>query len=361
MPKIRDCLYEDKTRHGTLRYRFRKDRDAPRITLPGKPGEPAFEDAYRKLMSGQDIRKPAVQRPTSRYQPGTFGDLADLYFRRMDELIDNKKLAAATYQQRVNLIGRVMPKLKDGQMQTLDARHIRVVMQEFRDTPFQANNLLKSLRAMFKFGVEIGYLATDPSADVKGNSKITDGFRPWTVEEVRSFFKKHPLGSKAHLALSLLIITACRRSDLVLLGPGHIQSIDGKPYLAFVQEKTGFQDRTKVVVPLVDSLARAISATTTGEKTFLITDYGKPFSKNGFGNRFRSWCRDAGLPDDLSSHGIRKAVGAILAEAGCTQYEIMALHGHGDPKASEIYTRSVDRRKLVESAMGRIDLGTIIG
>jgi integrase len=142
---------------------------------------------------------------------------------------------------------------------------------------------------------------------------------------------------------------------------GENQQIDGKPDLAFVQEKTGFQDRTKVVVPLVDSLARAIDATTTGDQTFLVTDYGKPFSKNGLGNRFRSWCREAGLPDDLSSHGIRKAVGAILAEAGCTQYEIMALHGHGDPKASEIYTRSVDRRKLVESAMGRIDLGTIIG
>jgi hypothetical protein len=38
----------------------------------------------------------------------------------------------------------------------------------------------------------------------------------------------------------------------------------------------------------------------------------------------------------------------------------MALHGHGDPKTSEIYTRSVDRRKLVESAMGRINLGRII-
>ncbi len=76
----------------------------------------------------------------------------------------------------------------------------------------------------------------------------------------------------SNLALSLLIITACRRSDLVLLGPGHIQSIDGKPYLAFVQEKTGFQDRMKVVVPLVDCLARAIAATTTGEKTFLMTD-----------------------------------------------------------------------------------------
>jgi hypothetical protein len=42
------------------------------------------------------------------------------------------------------------------------------------------------------------------------------------------------------------------------------------------------------------------------------------------------------------------------------QNAIVALHSHGDPKASEVYTRSVDRRKLVESAMVRIDLGTII-
>jgi hypothetical protein len=67
---------------------------------------------------------------------------------------------------------------------------------------------------------------------------------------------------------------------------------------------------------MVDSLARAINATTTVDKTFLITDYGKPFSKNGFGNRFRTWCRETELPDQLSSHGIRKAVGAVLAEAG---------------------------------------------
>lgn len=67
-----------------------------------------------------------------------------------------------------------------------------------------------------------------------------------------------------------------------------------------------------------------------------------------------------GVPDQYSSHGIRKAVGTFLAEAGCTQYEIMALHGHGDPKASEIFTRSVDSRKLVESALGRFHLGKIV-
>lgn len=360
MARIRDCLYEDSTRHGTLRYRFRRDRDAPRITLPGKPGDPEFEDAYKRLMAGQDIRKSKPERPRSKHAPGTFGELAELYFEHMDELLDTKKLAQATHKQRHNLIGRIMPTLRDGQMASLEPRHIRLVMQQFKSTPHQANNLLKSLRAMFKFGVKTGYLDADPSVGVESNSKVTDGFRPWEIEQVRAFFSHYRRGTKAHLAMTLLIITACRRSDLVRLGPGNIQNIDGKPYLAFVQEKTGFKDRTKVVIPLVDALAQAIAATPTGDETFLITDYGKPFTKNGFGSRFRSWCREAGVPDEFSSHGIRKAVGTFLAEAGCTQYEIMALHGHGDPKASEIYTRSVDRRKLVESALGRFDLGKII-
>lgn len=49
-----------------------------------------------------------------------------------------------------------------------------------------------------------------------------------------------------------------------------------------------------------------------------------------------------------------------LARWMATQYAIVALHSHRDPKALEIYTRSMDRRKLVEAVMGRIDLGTII-
>ena len=161
--------------------------------------------------------------------------------------------------------------------------------------------------------------------------------------------------------MTLLIITACRRSDLVLLGPRHIVQIDGRPFISFVQEKTGFLDRNRVQIPMVQPMANAIAATFTGAETFLITDYGKPFSKNGFGNRFKSWCRDAGLPDDLAAHGVRKAIGVILAEAGCSQYEIMSIHGHSDPATSKIYTKSVERRKLAETGFGRLNLSKIIG
>jgi len=60
-------------------------------------------------------------------------------------------------------------------------------------------------------------LDADPTVGVEGNSKVTDGFRPWKIDEVRAFYARHRLGSKANLAMTLLIITACRRSDLVRL------------------------------------------------------------------------------------------------------------------------------------------------
>lgn len=361
MPLIRRCLYEERNHHGTVRYRFRKDRDSPRITLPGHPGEPDFEAAYRKLMAGQDFRRHRKEAAQSRFPEGTLGYLADLYFKQLDDDLDVGKIARATHKQRLNLIGRVLPEFGEGRMASLEPRHIRQMMNRFRATPHQANNLLKALRAMFRFGVEIGELDADPSTGVKGNSKATNGFRTWTVDEVRAFFACHPLGTRPHLAMSLLIVTACRRSDLVLLGPRHINRRGDRTYISFRQAKLGFGQATQVDVPLVDALARAIEASPTGQETFLITEYGKPFSKNGFGSRFKSWCREAGLPDDLSAHGIRKAVGSLLAEAGCTQYEIMALHGHSDPKTSEIYTRSVDRLRLAEQALDRIDLGKIMG
>ncbi|MCH2274181.1 MAG: hypothetical protein MK397_05615, partial [Thalassospira sp.] len=66
------------------------------------------------------------------------------------------------------------------------------------------------------------------------------------------------------------------------------------------------------------------------------------------------WCLDADLPD-LSSHGIRKGAGKLLAEEGCTQYEIMAVHGHAEAKTSETYTSGAERWKLARQAMKRLE------
>jgi len=43
--------------------------------------------------------------------------------------------------------------------------------------------------------------------------------------------------------------------------------------------------------------------------------------------------------------------GKILAEAGCTQYQIMAIHGHTESCTSEIYTRGAARPELTRQGM----------
>lgn len=197
----------------------------------------------------------------------------------MHEKIAAKTLSPATVKQRSNLIGRILPRLQDGHLASLEARHIKTLMKEFQKAPHQANNMLKTIRAMFRFAIDEDLMGSDPSIGVKSNSKVTDGFACWTRDDVRTFYQRHPFGTKANLALTLLIVTACRRSDLVLLGPRNIEDVDGQPYISFVQEKTGYLDRAPVQIPLMTPLANAISVTKTGEETFLITDYGKTFSK----------------------------------------------------------------------------------
>ncbi|MAE92913.1 MAG: hypothetical protein CMI67_25605 [Pelagibaca sp.] len=71
---------------------------------------------------------------------------------------------------------------------------------------------------------------------------------------------------------------------------------------------------------------------------------------------------EAGLPKGRTQHGIRKGAAELLAAAGATQYEIMALMSHTQAQTSEIYTRKVERAGLAARAIERIsclDLGKV--
>jgi integrase len=83
-----------------------------------------------------------------------------------------------------------------------------------------------------------------------------------------------------------------------------------------------------------------------GDLTFLISDHGRPWSSgDSFGNKFRDWCRDAGLPH-CSPHGLRKAGASRAAESGATNPQMDAIFGWTDPKMSARYTKKASRRIL---------------
>jgi integrase len=210
------------------------------------------------------------------------------------------------------------------------------------DLPGAASNRVKAIRSVFKWALKEGHLTTNPARDLE-QVKQGKGWHSWEPEEVRRFEEHHPIGSKARLALALLMYTGVRRSDVVLLGRQHVRS----GWLKFSTRKTD----VVVEVPVLPELQRIIDASPCGDLTFLVTDYGRPFSVEGFGNKFRGWCNQAGLPQ-CSAHGIRKAAAAIAAENGATSQQLMAIFGWLTLAEAERYTRAAERRRMAGDAMG---------
>ena len=106
-----------------------------------------------------------------------------------------------------------------------------------------------------------------------------------------------------------------------------------------------------VSVPITPQLATALADMRLVGQTYLLNSKGKPFiSADVMSQRFSKRAREAGLKN-RTAHGVRKAVGQLLAEAGCNQYQIMAIHGHTESRTSETYTKSASRPNLARQAM----------
>src|SRR5262249_1938741 len=108
----------------------------------------------------------------------------------------------------------------------------------------------------------------------------------WTPAEVRQFEERHPIGTKARLALSLLLFTGQRRSDITRFGRQHVR--DGK--ITFTQYKGRNRKPKQLTLPILPVLQRIISASPCGDLTFLVNDLGRAFTDAGFGNMTKLAC-----------------------------------------------------------------------
>jgi integrase len=216
------------------------------------------------------------------------------------------------------------------------------LMAALAERPGAANALRMALRVMMRHAIEIGLRADDPTREVRAIRIRTGGHHSWTDDEIAQFERHHPIGSRARLALALLLYTGQRRGDVIRMGAQHIRN----GALHIKQEKTGVE----LTIPLHPALAAIIAAAPRHHLTFVTTRLGGPFQGSAFSRWFRNQCDNAGLPH-CSAHGLRKAAARRLAEAGCTAHEIGAITGHASLTELVRYTRAVDQRRLAEAAM----------
>jgi integrase len=218
--------------------------------------------------------------------------------------------------------------------------------------PGAANNRKKYLSSMFGWAIEAEHMKSNPARDVRRKKYATNGFYTWTLSDLTAFENRHAIGTKARLALSLLLYLGVRKGDVVRLGKAHIHPAHGNAgkVIKFVPNKTRHQRVTESEKPLLPILEQIIEASPTGEKTFLQTELGHPFTANGFGNWFRDRCDEAGLTK-CSAHGLRKIGATLCAEKGATEHQLMAIFDWSTPQQAAIYTRAASRRILAAGAM----------
>lgn len=326
-----------KDRHGRMRYYFRR-KGCRRVALPSTPGSRAFADAYRlAVAAGKLGPAPNIEGPRS------VGALMEEYYRSAEFL---KNLKPSTRKSHKAVLEAFRKDYGRDQADELTPKHLNQIFHKMSATPAQASNLRKRLRSLFDLADALDWIpeGSNPATLSRRVKYKTCGFEAWTDDDIAAFEAKWPPGSRERLALYLLLYTGQRRSDVVTMGRQHIAA----DRISVVQAKTGKRLRIR----LHPALKAEIDLAPKG-MTLLLTQYDKPFSAAGFTGWFVAKAGKAGL-SSRSPHGLRKAAGRRLAEAGCSAKEIAAVLGHESLAMVELYTRDANQEGLADAGIDRL-------
>lgn len=342
LPKYVSAFHD---RHGIERFRYRRGEVTRYLVGPYNSA------AFKIALEAAREAKPVAKEP--RFSPGTFDDLLSQYYRSAGFMGNGSARQAvvrgiletfrADYGK--DLVTNCKPRHVEAFL--LDKKVKRKVGKRTVGGAEAARNLHKQLKRLFKLAVKLEWIVTNPAelADSAGGKRGTR--HTWSEAEIAQYRSHHPVGTKARLALEIMLWTGQRRGDASRLGPQHIKGNR-------IEWTAGKTDKPMVML-LAPQLKTAISAMpAVGIKTLLVTQYGKPFSVDGFGNWFADRCKEAELPDECRAHGLRKAITRRGAALEATQQQLKALGGWENDAEVATYTKGADQERLAASVLQRI-------
>lgn len=333
-----------KDRHLKTRYRYRRggiDRH-----LPGNPGDPQFKEALKAAREAEPVK-------ADRHAYGTVDWLLTEYYRSnaFNRPSDaRKKVARGILEAFRRDYGKdLVANIRWDHVEAILQSKARKRVEGKREVGGieAARALHKQLRRLFAHGVKLGLIQVNPAEQADTiRQKKGEGRHAWTEAEIATFYARWPIGTKARLAMEIMLWTGQRRGDAARFGPEHIKG--GK--VEFVAAK----GQKPMKLPVAPQLVAAIKAMpSVGIKTFLVTEWGKPFAVAGFGNWFADRCNDAGLYH-CRAHGLRKAFARRAAELGATQAMLKAMGGWEQDAEVATYTKKADQERLAGEALGRV-------
>ncbi len=339
-----------------VRYRVERTIGGKTVkrTLKGEPGSAAWiahrEQIIEQIEGGE---RPA----TSGYRKGQLGWLCGEFIATMEKREAAGLISAATLRRYRLQLGRLceartpkgIPAAEAGA--SIPRSEFIKIRDTLLGTPAAADSFTKTVRLMYNWAKD-GEVFTcpNPAERVSPVDTKTEGYRIWTIDEIRKYLDHHEPGTLARLTMVAELCTGARRGDLCALGDSDVIDVSGTRWIKWRQEKP---PHLVVEIPMLDMLAEELERRPIHGDTWICRTDGTQRSKKAFGMKFATWRNEAGLEGtdregkSLSLHGIRKGVASILPEFGVSEYMVDVLLGHElGSGTSRIYTRGAQRRQI---------------
>jgi integrase len=281
---------------------------------------------------------------TARKRPG-YGTIAELIatFRGRPEYL---RLAANSRRAYGRLLDSLMEDVGTHQVSEIDREFVVVVRDSLAATPRTADMMIAVLRRLLAYAVERPSqyrLAFNPAIGVK-RIGVNNPYQAWPDALVDAFrARAYP---ELRLAMELGLGTGQRISDCAAM---LWSQYDGRT-VRLRQQKT----KTPLVIPASRELIAALTDAPRRAAVILTTRTGRPWRADHLRPELARVVRELGFPG-YSFHGLRKRTGALLAEAGCTEREIMAVLGHKSAAMARLYTEAANQERLAAAAVTKLE------
>jgi integrase len=318
--------------------------------------EEARKRAAKLLGAVSDGADPAGER-TDAKRALTVADLAELYLSEGPAEKPNKK-ASSWAADRSNIERHVQPLLGRKLLNTLTAADIakfqadvaagknkadiktrkrgRAIVEGGRGT---AARSLAVLGAMLQFAAGRKLIAANPAKGVrllKGEKKerfLTEAEVARLADTLTAMETEHRLSSAAAAAVKLLLLTGCRKSEILSL---RWDWVDGdRGCLRLPDSKTGAK-----VVPLAAAALEVLSGLSRTSVFVLPAAKGD----GHYSGLQKDWERvrvRAGLPG-LRLHDLRHSFASFAVADGNTLYMVGKVLGHKHARTTEVYAHLAD-------------------
>lgn len=334
---------------GRSRSYFRR-KGEPKLALPGSPGSTQFMAAYAAALAGV---KPAQRDGLmAAAAPRSFNALAQVYYG--SPLYGD--LAASSKINYRRVIDGFLAEHGARQVAEMQPEDVDKIIGGYADRPGAGIVMLKRLRTLIKYAAHLRWISHDPT--MGATSYTSEEYHTWTEDELARFEAHWPIGSAQRLGYTLALYTGQRGSDVHRMKHSDIAG----DLIAVATAKS--QGTTKLKIPMHPTLVSVLAATPSvrgkvrpidpAQAAILVNGWGRGYTLKGYGNMMSDAIVAAGLAEECKAHGLRKAAGRRLAEAGATAHEIMSILGHKTLAEAERYTRAADQERMARAGMRKV-------